>query len=70
MGKSNEYRLYNYKTGERYSDHPNLEGAMLSAVRLVANGQQVRWDGGPLVWFGYVNRQKLPTFGVDLKVER
>jgi hypothetical protein len=60
------YRLYNYKTGHLYSDHPTLEGALLSAMFHVEKGQKVKWSGGPHVWFGHVDRQATPKFGVDV----
>jgi hypothetical protein len=60
------YRLYNYKTGYLYSDHPTLEGALLSAMFHVEKGQKVKWSGGPHVWFGHVDRQATPKFGVDV----
>ena len=60
------YRLYNYKTGHLYSDHPTLEGALLSAMFHVEKGQKVKWSGGPHVWFGHVDRQAIPKFGVDV----
>ena len=43
------YRLYNYKTGHLYSDHPTLEGALLSAMFHVEKDQKVKWSGGPHV---------------------
>ena len=60
------YRLYNYKTGYLYSDHPTLEGALLSAMFHVEKGRKVKWSGGPHVWFGHVDRQAIPKFGVDV----
>ena len=50
----------------RYRVPPTLEGALLSAMFHVEKGRKVKWAGGPHVWFGHVDRQATPKFGVDV----
>ena len=63
MTGKNQWNLIDHCTGKILSDHPNIEGAKLSALFHIANGDNITWHkyDGPVqvaAERGFVNSQR------------
>lgn len=60
-----KYVLHDHVSGQEYSTHPNLEGATISALFHVNNGDKITWKYKNKIHLGYVNDDAVARFGIE-----